>query len=69
MKTLKVNGKVKEFNDGFPTTLTELLDKLKVDAATIVAEVDGNIIERKNFDSTALNENQDIELIRFVPGG
>lgn len=70
MKTLKINGTEKHFPDGqLPTTLTELLKQLNIDSATVVAEIDGQIIERKNFSETGLHERQNIELVRFVPGG
>ena len=53
----------------FPATVSELLSHLKVDEATVVAEIDGKIIERKNFSATKLSDGQKIELIRFVGGG
>ena len=49
--------------------LSELLDKLKINAATVVAEIDGKIVERKNFTQTNLTQGQAVELIRFVGGG
>lgn len=66
---LKVNGTEKTFDEGLPATLSDLLVKLDIDAATVVAEIDGRIIERKDFAQTALSEGQAIELIRFVGGG
>lgn len=66
---LKINGQEKKFEDGLPATLSDLLTAMKIDAATVVAEIDGQIIERKDFAQTALNANQSIELIRFVGGG
>ena len=66
---LKINGTDRNFDEGLPATLSELLVKLDIDAATVVAEIDGQIIERKDFAQTALNEGQAIELIRFVGGG
>ena len=70
MKTLKINGTEKQFPDGrLPATLTQLLEQLGVNAATVAAEVDGQIIERTNFDQTRLTQGQSIELVRFVPGG
>ena len=66
---LKINGETKTFDEGLPESLTALLEKLKIDAATVVAEIDGNIIERKAFAQTSLSEDQSIELIRFVGGG
>lgn len=66
---LKINGESKIFDEGLPETLSALLEKLNIDAATVVAEVDGAIIERKAFGQTTLSEGQTIELIRFVGGG
>ena len=66
---LKINGEMKIFDEGLPETLTALLEKLNIDAATVVAEIDGHIIERKDFTQTSLSGGQAIELIRFVGGG
>lgn len=68
MTTLKINGTEKEFAK-LPSTLVELLDEMKINHATIVAEIDGEIIGRDEFDQTAINADQQIELIRFVGGG
>jgi sulfur carrier protein len=70
MSVLKINGKDKKFEEGsMPATLTDLLRHLKVDSATVVAELDGQIIERANFATTPLKDGQSVELVRFVPGG
>ena len=66
---LKINGTEKTFDEGLPPTLSELLNNLEIDAATVVAEIDGEIIERKSFAQTELKEGMAIELIRFVGGG
>jgi sulfur carrier protein len=69
MNTLKINGQEKQFEGGLPATLAQLLTHLKLDEATVVAQIDGAIIERANFANTALSSGQKIELIRFVGGG
>jgi len=67
---LKINGGEKSFpDDKMPATLADLLSILGVDSATVVAELDGQIIERANFPATHLRAGQNIELVRFVPGG
>ena len=66
---LKINGSHRTFEEGLPENLDELLRILEIDAATVVAEIDGHIIERSAFAQTALHEAQSIELIRFVGGG
>ncbi|MHC4156815.1 MAG: sulfur carrier protein ThiS [Planctomycetota bacterium] len=70
MNVLKINGVEKEFGAGqLPATLAQVLDQLGVEAATVVAEVEGRIVEREQFAQTQVHAGQSIELIRFVPGG
>lgn len=70
MGLLKINGKEQIFPDNkMPATVADLLRQLGVDSTTIVAELQGKIIERKNFSTTPLHAGQTIELVRFVPGG
>ena len=69
MNTLKINGEEKEFAEGeMPATLSELLEKLGINQA-VVAELDGQIIEQKDFAATGLKAGHSIEIIRFVGGG
>ena len=70
MEFIKVNGVEKEFGEGeLPGTLADLLDCLDVNAATVVAEVDGEIIRREEFGRTKLSTGQTIELLRLMGGG
>ena len=69
MSMLKINGVERQYPDGLPASLTTLMDQLHINAATVVAEVDGSIIKRADFSATALKQGQTIELIRFVGGG
>ncbi len=67
---LKINGKEHRYAAGqMPGTLSALLAGLGIDQATIVAEIDGAIVERKGFAAKELTDGQEIELIRFVGGG
>ena len=69
MEVLKMNGVEKQFPAGIPQTLTELLEQMDINRATVVAEIDGKIIERQNFSQTRVSSGQSIELVRFVGGG
>ena len=70
MKVLKINGTEKQFPAGqLPATVADLLKQLNIEAATVVAEIDGKIIERDKFAQTPIHKGQSIELVRFVPGG
>lgn len=68
-QSLTINGKAREFPAGMPKTLAELLERLNINQATVVAEIDGKIIERQDFAQTQLSAGQSIELVRFVGGG
>jgi thiamine biosynthesis protein ThiS len=67
--TLKINGQSREFAERLPATLAQLLQTLHIDEATVVAELDGKIIPRAEFGTTALHDGASIELVRFVGGG
>ena len=69
MSMLKINGVERQYPDGLPASLTKLMDQLHINAATVVAEVDGSIVKRGDFSTTAIEHGQTIELIRFVGGG
>lgn len=69
MNTLKINGEPRDFPEGLPQTLAELLDVLSINQATVVAEVNEQIIKRAAFSKTPLVSGQQIELVRFVGGG
>jgi thiamine biosynthesis protein ThiS len=70
MGVLKINGKERQFApDAMPATLTALLAALGVEAAAVVAEVDGRIVRREEYGSTEIRTGQQIELIKFMGGG
>ena len=70
MATFKINGEEKEFSDeNMPETLGDLLNELGICQPTVVAEIDGEVIEREKFGDTKLKPGQSIELVRFVGGG
>lgn len=51
------------------TTLSGLVGLLNLNPKTLVAEINGQIIEYTSFDSRELQDGDNIELIRFVGGG
>ncbi len=69
MDILKINGHEKQFPDGVPGTLRELVEQMHINESTIVAEVEGEIVAGADFATTRLSGGQCIELIRFVGGG
>ncbi len=70
MKSLQINGRIRQFPpQEMPATLSALLDKLGIGAATVVAEVDGRIVRPEEFAQTQVRDGQTIELIKFMGGG
>jgi sulfur carrier protein len=70
MEVLTINGVQKQFpEDELPRTVAKLLEHFDINEATVVAEIDGRIIQKQNFADTSLSDGQSIELVRFVGGG
>jgi thiamine biosynthesis protein ThiS len=61
------NGETKEIDTG--TMLVTLIKNLDLNPDTVVAECDGRIIMRDEYDTLVLTEGNVIELVRFVGGG
>lgn len=69
-EVLKINGTERQFSgDELPGTLAELLEHMKINQATVVAEINGTVVPRGEFDTTPVRPGQAIELVRFVGGG
>ena len=62
-----VNGKEHPYTPG--TTLELLLTSLLNGPATVVAEVNGEIVPREAFGKTFLNAGDRVEIVHFVGGG
>lgn len=51
------------------STIGELLREYNIDPSHVVVEVNRNIIKKEEFDNFKINENDIIEILRFVGGG
>ena len=65
--TLTVNGKPKELDA--PTTVTVLLESLKLDAARVAVELNREILPRAGFADRILVNGDTLEIVQFVGGG
>lgn len=61
------NGKDYEIATG--QTLSAFIVDLGLNVDTVVAECDGKILRREEYDSHELQHGSRVELIRFVGGG
>lgn len=64
--TVTVNGR---HMDVQAADLDALLAELGLEAANVVAELNGSIVPRGSFDRTELTHGDSVELVRFVGGG
>jgi sulfur carrier protein len=61
------NGAEQEVRAGI--TLIELLQELALNPDTVVAECNGTIVRREEYDNLVLPADGKLELVRFVGGG
>jgi len=65
---IKVNGEVKEIKDG--VSVTEMLKIENVEMPDMVSvQLNGEFVERDEFQETVLKENDEIEVLYFMGGG
>jgi thiamine biosynthesis protein ThiS len=65
--TIMLNGDPHEIAG--PLTLTALLEQLKIDPRRVAVEHNLNVVKRANYDSTQIQEGDQVEIVNFVGGG
>ena len=50
-------------------TVTELLKRLELDPVRVAVEINEDLLPRKNFGATRINDGDRIEIVTFVGGG
>lgn len=63
---ITINGENKEIK---ASSFAELLDELQLDSRKIAIERNLQLVKRKEFAETKINEGDEIEIINFVGGG
>lgn len=64
---ITLNGQ--KYNIESNITLKEMLINLNIEQKNIIAEVNGEVVTQNDFSNKIINENDIIELVRFVGGG
>ena len=68
MGQFKVNGKDQELNDNL--SISDLITLNKVAQPDMVSiQLNGNFVLRENYESTNLNEGDEIDFLYFMGGG
>ena len=65
--TIQLNGDRYEV-DG-PLTITALLAHLNIDPRLVAVEHNVDVVKRHRYETTMVNEGDEIEIVNFVGGG
>ena len=64
---IKLNGKTSIIYD--KTTLSKLLNELKVPSKKVAIEMNREIVNKKKLNSIKLKNNDVLEIVHFIGGG
>ena len=64
---IQLNGDPYEINDR--TNLNELLNKLKIQKNKVAIEVNGEIVQKGNYQNLILRKDDKVEIVHFIGGG
>ena len=67
MIVLYINGSRREF--GRDLTVAQLLEEMGARSESVAVELNLDILDRKQYSETHLNEGDRLEIISFVGGG
>ncbi|HEX7296471.1 MAG TPA: sulfur carrier protein ThiS [Pyrinomonadaceae bacterium] len=62
-----LNGESKDLEES--STLLDLVNELQLPSSRIAIELNRNVVRRRDWEGTTLNENDRIEVVHFVGGG
>ena len=65
--TIRLNGDRYELPGA--VTISELLAQLQIDPRIVAVEHNITVVKRDRYDTTMVNEGDEIEIVRFVGGG
>ena len=65
--TIHVNGKDREVPGGL--TVHSLLERLELNPALVVVELNREILDRSRYEETPVKDGDSLELVHFVGGG
>lgn len=64
---IRLNGD--PFEIASPLSISELLAHLNIDPRRVAVEHNLDIIKRARYDTTIINEGDEVEVVNFVGGG
>ncbi len=65
--TILLNGE--KFHLNTESTISDLLKNLSLHPKGVAVEYNWNILRKKDYDKTILNDSDKVEIVQFVGGG
>lgn len=65
--TIQLNGEPSELAG--PLTISALLAQLNIDPRLVAVEHNTEVVRRPRYETTIVNEGDEIEIVNFVGGG
>jgi thiamine biosynthesis protein ThiS len=65
--TIHLNGE--SFDLDAPVTVAALLERLGIDSRRVAVEHNLVVVKRGAYDSTTVNDQDEVEIVNFVGGG
>ena len=65
--TIFINGEARELDDGL--TVDAMLDALELPKQRVAIELNRRVVRKQEWESTAVADNDRVEVVHFVGGG
>jgi len=65
--TIKLNGDQRDMPG--PLSVSALLEQLEIDSRRVAVELNLNVVKKTAYDSSLINDGDEIEIVNFVGGG
>jgi thiamine biosynthesis protein ThiS len=65
--TIRLNGDPHQVTG--PLSISELLSQLEIDARRVAVELNLAVVKKAAYDSSVINEGDEVEIVNFVGGG
>jgi thiamine biosynthesis protein ThiS len=65
--TIKLNGDPHDVPG--PLSVSALLDQLEIDARRVAVELNLTVVKKAAYDSSVINDGDEVEIVNFVGGG
>ena len=65
--TIKLNGDRRDVPG--PLSVSALLEQLEIDSRRVAVELNLNVVKKTAYDSSVINDGDEIEIVNFVGGG